>query len=116
MPGRIFTLAASLLVGAALTAPASTGQAEAATAPVITCNNLIAQIGGLPAGSPITLTYDASDLIAQCQASNNSQLTVTSPALPISITLTAGQTQTVPFTVSDGQGDTASAAIIASRN
>jgi len=116
MSYKPLAMAAILTAASVLAATPSAGQQAAPAQPVIACTDLVANISGMPPGSPVTLTYTAADLTARCAASNGAALSVTSPALPVVITVNAGQTQTVAFTVADAQGDTASANIIVTRN
>jgi len=109
-------LAIALLAAGLITTPVKADPDTAPAPAVITCSNLVADISGLPSDSPVTLTYAASDLTARCTATNGAALVLSSPTTPVVINLSPDSTQTIPFTVSDAQGDTASASIIVTRD
>ena len=66
-----------------------------------------------PTNNPVQLTVPYG---SGCSDPDNDTLTVTSPAAPYTITVNIHTTTTLPYTVSDGQGATASGTITVVRN
>ena len=75
-----------------------------------TCNSQTIHITGVPTSAPINTSVTSSQILALCTDSAGYTLTPTVPSpLPHPVTIAVGQTLvTVPFTVSDGHGNTAS--------
>lgn len=81
-----------------------------------TCNNWGIAMSNVPTyAGPVSGSLPAASFISNCTDVDGDTLTVTTPATPYSFTVSAHQTITVPFTVSDGRGGTGSAILTISR-
>jgi len=102
-----------ILIGAiALTLP---GVAQAENAP-LSYKDIYAPLSGIPTDTPITLSFAPADLVAQCTSNTSLALTLTTPADGVTIAAESNKTETVPFTVSDSEGNMATANVIVTRN
>lgn len=84
------------------------------TAP--TCVSPSATMTGIPSYATASFTLTATGIISMCSDANGDALTVTSPAVPYTANIAAGQTIVTPFTVSDGKGGTGSGTFTMHRN
>lgn len=87
-----------------ITKGSSSSSSGSNTFPV--CTSPTYTITGVPSAVPAPITLTQSSLIALCTDANGDALAVTSPIVPYSITISTGQTKTIPYSVSDGKGGT----------
>lgn len=73
------------------------------------CNNWIISLPNYQVNT-VTITPTESDFISNCSDEDGQTLTLTAPTNR-STTISRGETKYVPFTVSDGNGGTASAVL-----
>lgn len=73
------------------------------------CGNALILLSVPGYAGPVTTSFGEGALRQNCSDVDGHQLSVTSPATPLSVTISAGQTLNYPFTVSDGNGGTATA-------
>ncbi|MBW8880918.1 MAG: hypothetical protein JF615_05655 [Asticcacaulis sp.] len=64
----------------------------------------------------ITFTLTPEILVAQCTSSTGARLTLVTPSDGITATPAPGSSQTIPFTVNDDSGNTATANVIITRS
>ena len=99
-------------IGVTCLASPSFAQTDAA----LTCTDLQMPITGVRDDDTFSFTIPVDDLTAQCTASNDAILTVVSPTEDVTVTPAPHSSQTIPFTVSDGKGHTATANVIVTRD
>ena len=76
------------------------------------CTDQTINMTGIPPIATATVTLTAAMVLARCSDPDGDAMTVTSPVVPHTFTINAGQTHSDPFTVSDGRGGTGSGTII----
>lgn len=108
---KTLALITVLLAGTTLSKPARADEPSAA----LTCRDLDAPLSGVPAEAPVSLSFTADQLIAQCTSASGATLTLTAPGAPVVVTPAFGVTR-VAFTVSDDLGNTATASIVITRS
>ena len=79
------------------------------------CTNSSTTITGVPSYATASVTVTATMVTGQCSDADGDAMSVTSPAVPYTFTINAGQTVNVNFSVSDGKGGTGSGVLTFTR-
>jgi len=85
------------------------GTTSANHAPV--CSSPTINMTGIPSYASASFTMTVSQVLGYCTDADGDSMTVTSPALPLTQSISAGQTISIPYTVSDGKGGTATGTV-----
>lgn len=112
-PNKLFALSLSLAVYAlAYGAHAQDGN-NLDQAPA--CHDATLPVIGLPATDGVSFDLMAADLLKQCQAQDDGQLTLVDPTEPMHFNPQPNSTDTRTFMVQDDQGRTTTAKVTVTR-
>ncbi|MGN6424363.1 MAG: hypothetical protein ACTHLA_13740 [Asticcacaulis sp.] len=105
-----------LLVSAlALASLACASHALAQDQPAVTCKDLVIPMNGLSPDTKVSFTLSPDNILKQCVSSTRAPLTLTDPKDGVTLSPQPNTQHTIPFSVTDDKGNTASAKVIVSR-
>jgi hypothetical protein len=112
---RYATLLPLLALGLGVVVTGAPQTVAQTSAPAVSCKDMNIPLGTLPADTIISFTVTSANLVQQCQSSTGLALTLITPKAGITVNPKPNFSQTIPFTVSDSKGNTATANVIVTR-